>query len=279
MNNRIPRAFTLIELLVVIAIIAILAAILFPVFARAKAAGKRIACLSNMRQQSLALQMYHMDYDDVLVRTSTRVPDAMTAYGVVGDNGKVHWSLFVRPYVKNNGVFVSPSDPEPADSKKVSTVPYNSYISNYAAMPAHDYLPVNASVFGDPAGMILLSTRRYKLPTGNIVGVHKGTSGFVPGQPCSWRELKPGRLGYWYGNEEKARSLLKTMTDDKEYYLNRANYDLHGNGTNYAFADGHARFYPIGATLNPSRFMWGERFYPQDTEWTDPLSGSYSDCE
>jgi len=63
--NRISRAFTLIELLVVIAIIAILAAILFPVFAQAKAAAKKVSCLSNMKQAGTASFMYNGDYDDV----------------------------------------------------------------------------------------------------------------------------------------------------------------------------------------------------------------------
>src|SRR5688572_21461216 len=58
------RAFTLIELLVVIAIIAILAAILFPVFAQAKASAKQIACLSNMKQVGLAANLYLIDSDD-----------------------------------------------------------------------------------------------------------------------------------------------------------------------------------------------------------------------
>src|SRR5579862_7266477 len=63
-TDRKARAFTLIELLVVIAIIAILAAILFPVFARAREAARKTACLSNMKQLGLASQMYKQDYDE-----------------------------------------------------------------------------------------------------------------------------------------------------------------------------------------------------------------------
>ena len=72
------KAFTLIELLVVIAIIAILAAILFPVFAQAKAAAKRSACLSNMKQVGTGLYLYAGDYDD------TFITDSKYAIGNIG---------------------------------------------------------------------------------------------------------------------------------------------------------------------------------------------------
>ena len=62
--RRRPRAFTLIELLVVIAIIAILAAILFPVFAQAREKARSISCASNLKQVALSLQMYQNDYDE-----------------------------------------------------------------------------------------------------------------------------------------------------------------------------------------------------------------------
>lgn len=96
---RFQKAFTLIELLVVIAIIAILAAILFPVFARAKESAKRTACLSNSRQQGTALIMYLTDYDDIM-------PAAYDLYGRGGGYFDV-WNQ-IMPYAKNKDVFYCP---------------------------------------------------------------------------------------------------------------------------------------------------------------------------
>lgn len=89
--------FTLIELLVVIAIIAILAAILFPVFARVRAKAQQNSCLANTKQLSLAIMMYASDYDDK---------------GVQG-NGGLYWQSLILPYVKNTQIFVCPSDVNP----------------------------------------------------------------------------------------------------------------------------------------------------------------------
>lgn len=95
------KAFTLIELLVVIAIIAILAAILFPVFARAKLAAKKTADLSNTKQLGLALQLYIQDSDDTFPPSNHRLDPGVQ---------EMHWSWMVLPYVKSEQVFVSPAD-------------------------------------------------------------------------------------------------------------------------------------------------------------------------
>jgi len=100
------KAFTLIELLVVIAIIAILAAILFPVFAQAKAAAKKATCLSNVRQLNNVWLMYANDYDDRWVTTGKRysAEDASAANGGnVNDFFKI-----AQPYVKNWDIFYCP---------------------------------------------------------------------------------------------------------------------------------------------------------------------------
>ncbi len=100
------RAFTLIELLVVIAIIAILAAILFPVFAQARTAAKKTADLSNTKQLGIATMLYLNDNDDTYPSSNFRI-DANGSSAL----GDVHWSIVIQPYVKSNDVWVSPGDP------------------------------------------------------------------------------------------------------------------------------------------------------------------------
>jgi len=131
MQRKRKKGFTLIELLVVIAIIAILAAILFPVFARARENARRTSCLSNLKQIGLGLMMYTQDYDEKYPArlmgtwgdhtTYKTQPDAsmpgyvfITYDGTTGGSGRwISWMDMVYPYIKSTQLFVCPSAPDP----------------------------------------------------------------------------------------------------------------------------------------------------------------------
>jgi prepilin-type N-terminal cleavage/methylation domain-containing protein len=102
--NRRAAGFTLIELLVVIAILAILAALLFPVFAQARARARQTHCASNTRQLALGILMYAQDNDDTLP------PVAYSAGGGDENENVVLWSDLVAPYLKNRQIRLCPAD-------------------------------------------------------------------------------------------------------------------------------------------------------------------------
>jgi prepilin-type N-terminal cleavage/methylation domain-containing protein len=171
------RAFTLIELLVVIAIIAILAAILFPVFAQAKAAAKRTTSLSNQKQTALAAIMYAGDVDDTMVAAAawgaTGVNDG--AYVYFGGRGYHPWSDLVQPYVKSVNLLVDPQAPgEPsvptgfkADASKVLGPEYgiNPYLIQQATFPINTNFdgkltPKSLTSISRPADIVMF-TQKY----------------------------------------------------------------------------------------------------------------------
>jgi prepilin-type N-terminal cleavage/methylation domain-containing protein/prepilin-type processing-associated H-X9-DG protein len=129
--------FTLIELLVVIAIIAILAAILFPVFARAREKARQASCCSNVKQLMLARLMYAQDYDETCVPNRPGMPPDPW--------GTTTWRVAIQPYVKNIQLLICPSAPYARCEKDWGPAPtHNDYPANYCC---------NGNVFSDPVKM------------------------------------------------------------------------------------------------------------------------------
>jgi prepilin-type N-terminal cleavage/methylation domain-containing protein/prepilin-type processing-associated H-X9-DG protein len=128
-----PRAFTLIELLVVIAIIAILAAILFPVFSQARAAARKAACMSNQRQMALGLMMYIQDFDECCPRAVNNASNSPHLAipilpHVLGDNAFLSADLSVGrpvgmlyPYIKNDALWRCLQDPTVTNPRTLNT--------------------------------------------------------------------------------------------------------------------------------------------------------------
>src|SRR6266511_3043322 len=103
------RGFTLIELLVVIAIIAILAAILFPVFAQARDKARQASCLSNCKQIGLSLQMYAQDYDENLPNAGPDWPGNNKHPVFKAGYGWGMWVILLDPYIKSRNLWICPS--------------------------------------------------------------------------------------------------------------------------------------------------------------------------
>jgi prepilin-type N-terminal cleavage/methylation domain-containing protein/prepilin-type processing-associated H-X9-DG protein len=152
------RGFSLIELLVVIAIIAILAAILFPVFAKAREKARQASCLSNLKQISLGIIMYAQDYDEMMVRDATAVYDFPAPDGtpihIVPDSAML-WMYLTYPYVKNVAIYNCPSytDKWSASSYDGSCgYGKNTYLSN-----------ISLSMLDEPVQTILVTDCNYYL--------------------------------------------------------------------------------------------------------------------
>jgi prepilin-type N-terminal cleavage/methylation domain-containing protein len=152
---RFRAGFTLIELLVVVAIVALLAAILFPVFSRAKEASKATACASNIRQMQTGVQLYLADSDD-------RYP--LGAY--VAGAGFVLWHDIIDPYIRNKEVWLCPSSSlgkTEADGSPTSHFGYNvRYLTTleYGFSNADGHTAVAATSLGSPSETVAFATAK-----------------------------------------------------------------------------------------------------------------------
>jgi prepilin-type N-terminal cleavage/methylation domain-containing protein len=153
MTHRNRRAFTLIELLVVIAIIAILAAILFPVFARARENARRTSCLSNLKQLGLSIMQYTQDYDEKLPGSRKYFPTSPNAYTT--------WVTLLQPYARSTQLYTCPNGVPYSDPA------YPSYGYNYNL--GEDDAVVSLAAINTSAETVLIGDswaqyrRRYKL--------------------------------------------------------------------------------------------------------------------
>ncbi|CAN5389881.1 hypothetical protein BH11ARM2_BH11ARM2_23910 [soil metagenome] len=215
------KAFTLIELLVVIAIIAILAAILFPVFAQAKEAAKKTACLSNGKQIGTAQYLYLGDFDDTLPMANypgTYVGPPFTVFAWHAGEGvaELNWADLLLPYTKNIDMFKCPDDSSgPADWPKGSGTKVKGKQLSYA---------LNQFFFKRPDGNF------FSLSGGNVSSIAAPSSKvfITETQSNSHYELMaPNR---WKAPDGK--SIL----------------DRHLGGTNYVYADSHVKYHKLPAS-------------------------------
>ena len=151
------RGFTLIELLVVIAIIAILAAILFPAFAKARESARRISCVNNMKQMGTAAMQYTQEYDETLVRP---------AYGPGGSPQNQNsdatqyykWMDAIQPYIKSEASFNCPSDSVNEGYKFRTPWEFGSYaINQITGGPSGNNVDVAMSAVQEPSGTVYVT--------------------------------------------------------------------------------------------------------------------------
>ncbi|MEA3400241.1 MAG: prepilin-type N-terminal cleavage/methylation domain-containing protein [Armatimonadota bacterium] len=196
------KGFTLIELLVVIAIIAILAAILFPVFARAREKAKQTSCLSNVKQLMTACRMYVGDYDD----------NFCWAYHQPGAVETRYWFNKWLPYVKNKEVFVCPSSPN------LRYRGYGNYGYNIRGLPGQ-----NTSTGYDGFGYYYADHDTWNNGVVNLSDVEFPAEAIVLGDQSARDYSGDGLYLITY-------SVLNFLPD------------VHNGGGNYGFVDGHAKW-------------------------------------
>lgn len=233
------RGFTLIELLVVIAIIAILAALLFPVFARAKETAKKTACLSNVRQIGLGTMMYLDDFDGAYPQTKpgTSQPDVDDASGGYEEPDTASIFDLLLPYIgsgqhkagqnlSKGKIYACPDDPDAFGQQCT--------ISNPDAPDVTSYLVNGYFVFGlgesgvdKPSTTIYFAERRSQ-PSGDI-------------PPYCDYLYRP-----WW-NPSNSLAPEDDMSATAGAIATRRHLDL----SNYVFADGHIKAMPFSQTYSP----------------------------
>ncbi len=224
-------AFTLIELLVVIAIIAILASMLLPALARAKESGKRISCVNGLRQLGLSMQMYTDENEGRMPMHTVNLPGGS-------------WPTTLRDYYKDLKVLVCPSDLNP--------------VSNPAANSNDDRAPRSYIVNGfndyfESQGIAFANIEGQRMPES---GIKEPSETILFGEKMG--EKPPGDASvhfYMDFMEVDAATLTSNDFDQVDHQKHMRTSGASG-GSNYAFADGSARYYKHWATVRPKN-LWG----------------------
>ncbi len=204
------RGFTLIELLVVIAIIAILAAILFPVFARAREAARASSCRSNLKQIGTGMLMYAQDYDEQLGHSWINSPNNNS------------WKHYLQPYLKNQGIYICPSSP--------TRFTPNTFGSNYGF-----YTALNRRTLADiqvPAGTVMFCDS-------------SNTNKPDPANPETWTETSSTDWEVGYNRVFTGTPPGGCCSGD----TNRLAIGRHSGMCNVAYADGHVKAVQIKRLL------------------------------
>jgi prepilin-type N-terminal cleavage/methylation domain-containing protein/prepilin-type processing-associated H-X9-DG protein len=226
------RAFTLIELLVVVAIISVLAAILFPVFARARENARRASCMSNMKQIGLGMFMYMQDYDGMYMVSVSK--DA---------TGNILWPQFIQPYVKSLNLFNCPSFSKTTFTQGSSA---SAYYNSAASVPyglnfwlLGEYYHLSEAGLQTPSETVLVAE------TGNSAS-SAATAGYFQCYPSYYGYTTPTNTQYGFQGNGAAR-----LTD------------RHMDGLNILWADGHVKWMKrsvieadVGSTT-ASKYWWG----------------------
>ena len=224
------RAFTLIELLVVIAIIAILAAILFPVFAQAREKARQTSCLSNIKQTSLGMLMYVQDYDEELPKAdywlptgsqSPLNPNATGGFSLRVNHYK--WQTWVIPYIKNTDVLRCPSRTRDQEAWAVNGEYKGDGFAFNLSLSGRPYIGgVNPSFLG-----------------GGLAGIQE------PASVWMFQELR-NQISFSY---ETTNYILYPVADRESwqpYLMPNGQPDKinapHSDGFNFAYVDGHAKW-------------------------------------
>ncbi len=233
MNTRYRSGFTLIELLVVIAIIAILAAILFPVFAQAREKARQTSCLSNMKQIGYGLMMYTQDYDELL--PSSWLGNGPAANFDPGPGPAYTWQWMILPYIKNSDVYACPSN----RFKKRENWRAMFFGTPQVLIPMH-YI-VNRQVIGQfkfegPSPLSAIES------PADAIAVNENKGRYMDSTwNNAWQTINSGTvMRNWVTNQPEGVSA-------GEGWL-----QAHAKMSNFLFADGHAKAMKPQATIWPN---------------------------